>query len=307
MTLRICDECGAALDPGERCDCQKEQQDGMEVERLVLRCDQPPVIFENLEAVQQNLEVVVQEVSTLAQNDGNLKRVKEIRASMAKQFDALEQQRKAVKAEIMAPYEQMDAKYKEAISDPYKQTDAYLKAWVDSYQNSLKSACLSQLMDYFNELCQANGIDFLDFSRCGITVDMAMARQKEPKKAMEKIFTFVSSVRSEMDAIARMPNAEAVMAEYRRFPVLGEAVRTVQAQVDAQREAEIFLARQKEQRELEKRHKEELLAAAPEIIQEEPLVCVAFLATGSMDALKAMKKYALSLGITFQNIDMEEK
>jgi len=31
MTLRICNECGASLDPGERCDCQKEQ-DGMEVE-----------------------------------------------------------------------------------------------------------------------------------------------------------------------------------------------------------------------------------------------------------------------------------
>lgn len=25
MRLRICDECGANLDPGERCDCQDEQ------------------------------------------------------------------------------------------------------------------------------------------------------------------------------------------------------------------------------------------------------------------------------------------
>ena len=25
MTFRLCDECGAALDPGERCDCQNSQ------------------------------------------------------------------------------------------------------------------------------------------------------------------------------------------------------------------------------------------------------------------------------------------
>lgn len=26
MRLRICDECGANLDPGERCDCKDEQK-----------------------------------------------------------------------------------------------------------------------------------------------------------------------------------------------------------------------------------------------------------------------------------------
>ena len=52
----------------------------------------------------------------------------------------------------------------------------------------------------------------------------------------------------------------------------------------------------------------EILAAEPEIQQEEPEVySVSFLATGTLQALKSMKAYALSLGITLEEIEQEEE
>ena len=51
-----------------------------------------------------------------------------------------------------------------------------------------------------------------------------------------------------------------------------------------------------------------LIAAAPELATEaEELVHVAFLATGSVASLKAMKAYGLSLGITFEEITQEDE
>ena len=91
MTYRECDNCGASLDPGEICDCQKEQA----VFFPVIRCDQPPVIFENLEDVQRNLDAIMESVKLLPKNDESLAAVKKLRAGLTKDHDVIKAQRKA--------------------------------------------------------------------------------------------------------------------------------------------------------------------------------------------------------------------
>lgn len=300
MTYRECEICGAALDPGEKCDC-------IETAIPSIRCTQPPVIVENLDSVRQNLETLLADISTLPQDDDSLKYVKQIRANLAKDFERLETQRKAAKRQVMEPYDLAEQKYKQYISGPYKEADAQLNKWVDDYQNGMKQRCEDTLRAYFDELCQSQGIDFLPFHRCGVVVDMAMARQKEPRKAMEQIYNFVMSVRQDMDTILKMDNAEEIMAEYRSFPVLSSAVITVDKRKKEKERMALFLEEQRRNQDQQSVAQAALIEVAPEIAPEpEEQYSVCFKATGTLSALKAMKAHAIALGITFEEIDQEE-
>lgn len=267
-----------------------------------IACAIPPVIVENLANIQQNLQLLLTDVATLPRNDSSLKQVKQIRANLSKELEKMEVQRKAVKKKILEPYERAEAKYKEYISSPYKEADAYLKNWVDSYQNELKDYCTGILKDYFAELCAEYDIDFVTYEQMGVTVDMAMARQVEPKKAMEKIYNTLTTIRDERDLILKLDNAAEVMAEYRKNPVLSTALTTVTLRQQEQTKMQDYVSDQKQKLEQKEEIRSMLLAAAPEILPEaEERHTVTFCATGSIAALKAMKAYGVTLGIEFED------
>lgn len=293
--LNQCPDCGAALDPGEKCDCQK-------TELPAIVCTQPPVISENLTNFRASIETLTADVDSLPVNDESLKYLKGIRADLAKEFDRLEQERKTAKKMVMAPYEAAEKKYNDYIKSPYTAADQKLKRWIDGYQDKLKAACTDTLKAYFTEACQAKGIDFIPFSRCGIAVDMAMARKKDLTKVMEQIDQCIAAVRQDMDTIVSMENADEVMAEYRKYPVLSEAVLAVSRRKQEQAAAKAYVSQQKDFEQKKQEAMAKLLEAAPELKPKEETYTTAFRATGTLAALKAMKAYALSLGITFENI-----
>ena len=294
---RTCEICGAALDPGEICDCTKGVP--------AISCAQPPVIIENLDNIKQSLQLLLMDISDLPRNDESLKYVKQIRANLTKELDKMETQRKAAKKKALEPYERAEAKYREYISGPYKDADAKLKAWVDDYQNELKQYCIDKLKEYFDELCQAYDIDFISFDQMGIAVSMAMARQVEPKKAMKQIYNQLRAVRDDMDMILKMDNAAEIMAEYRKNPILSQALTAIAQRQEEQESMQTYVAEQKQRLQQVEEHKAAMLEAAPEAVPEEECYTVRFVATGNIAALKALKAYGTSLGIVFEEI-MEE-
>ena len=135
-----------------------------------------------------------------------------------------------------------------------------------------------------------------------------MARQKEPTKAIDSIYEFVMSVRADMDTILEMEDAEEIMAEYRKYPVLSSAVITVDKRKKEKERMALFLEEQRRQQEQQSQARAAMIEAAPEILPEqEERYTVAFKATGSLASLKAMKAYGLTLGITFEDIEQEEE
>jgi uncharacterized protein YoxC len=266
------------------------------------------VISENLDSVRNRLEGLLSEVSGYPKDDESLKKIKKLRADLNKEKEQYESQRKEARRIVLAPYEQANKKYEEYISGPYASADRTLKEWVDDYQDGIKHKCEDSLRSYFDECCKGFGIDFLKFEDCGVVVDMTIARQKEPRKAMEKIYNCVMAVRSDMDTILRMDNAEEIMAEYRNFPVLSSAVITVDKRKKEKEQMALFLEEQRRQQEQQSVVRAALVEAAPEIQPEpEEQYSVCFRATGTLSALKAMKAHALSLDITLKEIKQEDK
>lgn len=301
MNYRICPDCGAALDPGEACDCEKGQN------LPAIQCTQPPVIAENLDSVRSRLEGLVSQISSYPMDDDSLRKVKKLRADLRREFEQMEDQRMEVKKAVMKPYELANQKYKVYISDPYDAADKKLKEWVDDYQNGIKGKCEDSLRDYFNECCQSFGIDFLKFEDCGVDVDMALARQKEPRKAMDRIYDCVASVKADLEVIGTLEDSGEVLLEYMRCKSISIAIAEVNERRRAMEAAQSLIDQHSMLNEQQEKHRAELAAAAPEIGKVEEIYSMAFMATGTLAALKSMKANAMSLGITLEEINEEDK
>lgn len=190
----------------------------------MLICTQPPVISENLLDLNTRVSAITTMLSTLPPEPENLPQVKKARADLRRYFDSLEEQRKAVKAAVMAPYNDAEARYKRLVSDPINNADKLCKDFVDGVEASMKRQCEEGLREYFSELCAVNHVEFLKFEQAGIVVDMASARQKTPKKLREQLSQFVSRVSSDVDSISEMEDADEIIMEYKQTLNLSDAI-----------------------------------------------------------------------------------
>lgn len=206
----------------------------------MLVCTQPPVIAENLLDLQERVRSITDMVSGLPRDADSIPQVKKARADLRKYFDTLEEQRKAVKAAVMLPYNEAEAKYKSMVSGPIQQADRLCKDFVDGVESAMKRDCEAGLREYFAELCVANHVEFLRYEQAGIVVDMASAKQKTPKKLRELLVQFVARVASAVSCIAEMEDADEIMVEYQNCLSISTAIATVMdrhRRIKAQREA----------------------------------------------------------------------
>ena len=206
----------------------------------MLVCTQPPVISENLLDLQERVQAITNMVNQLPAEPDSLPNVRKARADLRKYFESLEEQRKAVKAAVMAPYNDAEAKYKALVSGPITQADKLCKDFVDGVEAAVKRECEDGLRGYFDELRAANHVEFLKYEQAGIVIDMTSARQKTPKKLREQLVQFVARVASDVDRIAEMDNADEIMVEYQKSLNVADAIGTVldrHRRIQAQREA----------------------------------------------------------------------
>ena len=272
----------------------------------MLVCTQQPVISENLVDLQERVASIADMVNQLPKVPDSVPQVKKARADLRKYFDSLEEQRKAVKAAVMAPYNEAEAKYKALVSGPIQSADRLCKDFVDGVELEMKQACENGLRDYFDELRAANHVEFLKFEQAGIVVDMASAKQKTPKKLREQLVQFVARVASDVDRIAEMDDAEEIMVEYQKSLNVADAIGTVldrHRRIQAQREAD-------QARSIVKAAEAEAVrkvdAVAPPVeAQKEPVPeanvfkCT-FTVTATKPQLKRLKEFLNQEGIRYE-------
>lgn len=228
--MRICEYCGAHLDPGERCDCINSAaavQAIPEDTEIALRCIAPPVIAENLAAVTAYVDHSLAQLAALERTKDGCAAAKALRADLRRRFEAMEDQRKAVKTAVMAPYNAAEKAYKEKIAAPITAADQKFKDWIDSYQDEVKRNCKEELQSYFDELCAVLHIDFVTFDQTGVVVDMATANLKDPKKARNAIHDFLNRVEEDRRTISTMEYAGEILAEYKLSLSLSAAIAAV--------------------------------------------------------------------------------
>lgn len=278
--------------------------DNIELTALpVLECTQVPIIVENLMDMAASYQAKLDYIDTLPRDDEGMKAAKALRAEARKEFEALDVKRKEVKQKVMEPYNKAETIFKSFVTAPFNRLDAACKEFSDSVEGEMKARCEAELKEYFSELCAMKGIHWLPWERMGVKVDMATARLKEPKKAMETIKAKVEKICIDLDTLSHMEGSGEHLAEYESCLDVSETIRRVNARKEAQRIAEENRAA----REARQAQAAVLRQAMPEVgtvvmPQQEKKFRVTFTVTATMPMLRAMKAWLEDKKIEYQEV-----
>lgn len=267
----------------------------------LIRVTQLPVIEERLIAAKEFVDKTVAEALSLVCTEETVQAVKATRADLNRQFAELEEQRKAVKAAVLDPYNRFEAVYRACVSDAYKRADAALKQKVNDVEGEMKRRCEEGLRDYFAELCEAYHINFVLYEQARIPVSLADAKAKiqPPKKLREQLQSFVLGIVGDLDVIAAMDHSEEVLVEYKQSLDMARSVALVQARhrrIEEERAAKAALE------EVKAREAEALKAVerfAPPV-EKEPEYRCSFTVTATKPQLKRLKEFMNMEGIKYE-------
>lgn len=189
---------------------------------------QLPIIEEQLHALKTLWEQRAYEAESMVCTEDTIQAVKGFRSEMRKEFDEVESLRKAAKQAVMEPYNRFEAVYKECVTTAFRRADNAYSSKVFEVEADMKRRCEDGLQEYFDELCSVHHLDWLEYERAGIKVDMASAKAKTSKKLREQLAAFVAGVAESVERINALDDAGEIMVEYQRTLDAAGAICTVQ-------------------------------------------------------------------------------
>lgn len=283
-----------------------------EIKGLV-RVAQLPVIEERLRQIKDFAEGLAAEAASMAVTDETLTACRDRRAEINKLFKELEEQRKAVKNAVMAPYNAFEGVYKECVNAPFAAADNILKGKIEAVENELKGRCEDNLRKWFSELTLTHGVSWLSWEQVGVKVDLASARQKTPQKLMDKLNEFCSRVALDVEAISGMEDAVEIMAEYKKTLNMAVSVRVVKERHEAL-ERERIEAEERKRAQIARLEAEARVeAAAPEVLAppvqatglreqaaDSKVYKCSFTVKATKEQLKKLKNFLIEEGISYE-------
>jgi len=284
-----------------------------EIEGLV-RVAQLPVIEERLRQIKDFAEGLAAEAASMAVTDETLTACRDRRAEINKLFKELEEQRKAVKNAVMAPYNAFEGVYKECVNAPFAAADNILKGKIEAVENELKGRCEDYLRKWFSELTLTHGVSWLSWEQVGVKVDLASARQKTPQKLMDKLNEFAAKVALDVEAISGMEDAVEIMAEYKKTLNMAVSVRVVKERHEAL-ERERIEAEERKRAQIARLEAEARVeAAAPEVLAppvvqatgnreqaaDSKVYKCTFTVKATKEQLKKLKNFLIEEGISYE-------
>lgn len=289
---------------------------------------QLPVIEDQLAAVKESITERVNQALSLVCTEDTYKDIKKVRADLNKEYAELEAKRKEVKTAVLAPYEKFEKVYKECAGDLYADADRKLKAKIAEVEEGLRQQKITAVCDYFVEYRESIGLteDLVKYDDMGLKVGLSDSLTGLKKKVKD----FLDHISDDLKAIESHEDKDEIMTEYRRGFNLANALSTVAARhkaiEDAKRLREEAEARRKAQEEREKELAAVIAAqteqvapvaspvavevaqvvpepvAVPEAPEAEKTYSTSFKVTGTLDQLKALKKFLVEGGYTYEQL-----
>jgi len=262
---------------------------------------QLPIIEEQLQRLKDHWAQRALDAEAMVSTESAIQSIKAFRADMRKEFDEVETLRKKVKKEVMDPYEQFEAIYKDCVTIPFKKADQACAQKISDVEMELKRLCEEGLRDYFDELCAVHHLDWLTYERAGITVDMASAKAKTPKKLREQIAAFVFGVSESVNRIRSLENSSEIIVEYQKSLDASDAICAVQERHRRIAETEAVEVQWEAIRQREEEAVRKIEALAPPVAIEQPkIVKCTFTVRTTMDKLKKLKDFLIREGIQYE-------
>lgn len=277
------------------------------MDKEIIAVKQLPIIVEQLHEVKAEVTAKVEQALSLVCAEDTVKDVKKVRSELNKELKDYEERRKAVKTAIMKPYNDFEEIYKDCISDTYKKADTELKGKIDSVENELKEKKRKEVWYYFEELCEANSLDFITFENANINVTLSASM----KSLKDQAKNFVFKVVDDLNLIDTQEHKDEIMYEYKQSLNVSNAITTVANRYKAIEKAKAREEERKarEQAEAEAAAKVESVVetvAPPTVepiappVEEEKTYTLKFTVRGTMPQLKALKEFLNNGGYDYE-------
>lgn len=281
---------------------------------------QLPQIEEHLKELSIDIDKKVENAKSLICTEENVKTIKQVRADLNKEFKEVEQQRKMVKEQILAPYMQFEEIYKTYISDKYKGADSDLKTKIDTTENELRARKEQETRDYFEEYKQSLSIDFIKFEDAKIKAGLADSKTSLKKQAKD----FIDRVNTDLATIMLQEHKEEILVEYKQNGyVLSTAISTVinrmKAVGETKKKQEELKQKQlgeaqriadeniKAQTEATKQALDNFRVTEQEVLQaptieekQEEVLTLKFTVRGTRTKLRALKEFLMNGGYEYE-------
>ena len=276
-----------------------ENQELMVVKQL-------PIIEEKFKQLSEEVDKKVKEAEALVCTEENVKTIKEVRASLNKEFKEVEQQRKTVKEQVLAPYMKFEEVYKQFISDKYRNADLILGGKIKLVEDELKSKKEQEIKDYFEEYKTANNIDFITYERANINVTLSASM----KSLKEQAKAFIDKVVDDLKLIDTQEHKAEILVEYKQSLNVSTAITTVSNRFKAieeeKKKEKVVHIEMNEKHEITKESYEQLeeifnkpLEQPTEKKQEE-ILTLRFTVKATKTKLKALKEFLINGGYEYE-------
>lgn len=268
-------------------------------ELIVVR--QLPIIEQQLLSLKEKWEKAAADAEAMVCNEETIQSCKKARAELNKELDALEERRKSIKREIMEPYNRFVEIYEECVTGPGNRAFNTYSKKIMEVESEQKRRCEEGLRDYFAELCAVHHLDWLEYERAGIKIDMASAKAKVPGKLRKQLVEFVVNVSNGVKWISTLENSDEIMVEFKRSLNLNEAVYIVKnrhVQIEEERHAQ-ETRKAALQQEAESIRRVEALAPPVQVEKPKTVKCT-FTVRATMEQLKKLKEFLNMEGIEYQ-------
>lgn len=299
---------------------------------------QLPVIEEQLRSVKMTIQNRVNAVLSMECTEDTYREIKKARADLNAEFRELESRRKAVKSQVEAPYKAFEKVYKDCAADIYAQADRELAEKIYAVEGGLRRQKAAAVQAYFSEYRESLRLptDIASYDFAGINVTLTASEKSLKKQAKD----YLDRIQEDLSLIDTLPDRDEVLAEYRKCMSASKAVQGVRdrhtrIEAERQRRLEAEEAARKAQEhtaEVEQVIAEEEELAVPEPaeapadefhapvlepdseknaaeeVPREPEAthasrfAVAFRVVGTLDQLKALKKFLIDGGYEYEQL-----
>jgi len=202
----------------------------MKNNEIVLK--QLPIIVHKLQdagkSVQKRIDSL--ELDKQVATEETVKSMKVLRAELNKEVKDFEEQRGYIKSEVNKPYLEFENIYKTEITDRYKKATDLLKNNIDTVEFKIKKEKENNIKEYFDELCVAEGIDFVKFESLKIEVNLSTAE----KKYKEQVYAFIEKVNDDLALIKATDFEAEIMTEYKLTLNASKAITTVKTRKESE-------------------------------------------------------------------------
>lgn len=265
---------------------------------------QLPQIEEHLKELLLDVDKKVENAKNLVCTEENVTTIKQIRASLNKEFKEVEQQRKIVKEQILAPYMQFEEIYKTYISDKYKSADNDLKVKIDSIENELKAKKEQEVKDYFEEYKTANNIDFITYEQTKINTTLSASMKSLKEQAKQ----FIDKIVDDLKLIETQEHKTEILVEYKQTLNVSQAITSVTNRFKAIEEEKKKIEQEKELQKFvvdtakeSDKYSEQIILNSPSVEEKiEEILTLKFTVRGTRTKLRELKQFLESGGYDYE-------